>query len=284
MRSLVILFIPFLLVCCNDSTDNLEAVCDKSNQTAEVYLNTLDCSQDDDMSPCGMESNKANVRIMNLSAHRICNLILEGMNVGSLEPGETSCYFAYDSFSADRFKYQYTINGDTTFFQQIDSAGIGSDSGNWLYQVSLNYFNRDILFFSGRLVNEDEEEIQDLNPSRLCEPAATSECNHDPNKINIRIQNNSAFSICDFRYSISEEEDLFYGEIGSQELTPYISVDSADTNPFKFEADFGEITIRELDLLWLTQPKVPLLAGDYTFHVAVTNLSDLDMYGRMVEE
>lgn len=180
-----------------------------------------------------MEPNKINVQIFNLSSFDITNFNYDNKHTFDLlRTGDTSCYIQLDNSWNAPFYQELTINGEEKALHRIDPLGLNQlVPGHYTYLFHAFQYGEGEITFGGKIY--DREIIRDFDPvNQNCIELTKSECNPQPNKINIRIKNSTAFDFCNLKLKVTSDNHEVLGNIKAGETTCYLSFDEAKVYPF----------------------------------------------------
>lgn len=118
------------------------------------------------------------------------------------------------------------------------------------------------------------------NEQNNCEEHSVASCNEDPNKINIRILNQSDYDFCNVTLNPAEERTN-YGAIAKGDLSCYRSYDLAyDYAYVKLYIDNQEFVIQPIDYVG----EEPLTNGFYTYEIDIIDFENRILSGEMLSD
>jgi len=263
-----ILFI-FLFTSCSKESESLQPLQSTSLNTVPV----INCDEHD-LSACNYWEGGINIKIRNLSNYETCNIIYQAdefsHNFGTLQPGDTTCFIAQEIAYRFPVLVYFQISDTSIFRHARDFVGEERlEAGNYYFNLYSIYSN-DRVIGGGKLINE-KEDIRYM--SQICNEEPKADCEIDPNKINIRIINETMFDFCNFNYENEQSQRYNYGNIAPGATTCYLPVENSGNYLNILNFFIGEHEkFKSLNSSWLT-----LDSGNYSLYIGTTSLELNDL-------
>lgn len=247
MKSILhLLFVTLLFIGCDkDSENNSNLLCE------------------------GADPAKINVRVHNTSSYEIKNFNYDNIQTfSSIEPGEITNYMQLESSWDQPVFREMTIDDKLISLNLIDILGLTTlEQGCYTYLLHAYEYGEGEFITGGHIYANDV--LINFNPnSEDCAELEKSDCNPQPDKVNIRIKNSTAFDYCTVEIDMNSQEHVIYGDIAAGETTCYISLDQAKEYPLSCKLFLGD------DEYIIENPSYhdrleELSSGFYTYNISI---------------
>lgn len=249
---------------------------------------TVDCNVDLP-DPCSTNLDGGKIRIRNFTRYDMCNVVFEFVqrnhNYGKVRAGETTCSGEFESIRPEfsKISFETTLGAYEIQYNPIDPNGtIYMGNYELIFNLSETKNNSHETEFHFTYYRENETEYFSTTPAAECDDSDRTECNTDPDKVNIRVVNLSSFDFCDIQYQNYVAEKADFGNLVSGDTSCYIPFFKANEHDHKIGFFIGEFHHEIDNIFGNTSDSVE--PGFYTLYLSMRRLTGGGIHYRLIRD